>query len=819
MPKPPSLSALLGAGRGAVRVTVAATVGFYSALHLFARPVVAVYALFAAVAFGVLSPLAGSGRRRATTVLLALPAAAALIALGTALAVATWSAAAGMLLVAFALTFAAACAPRPATTVPALQLCYILACFPPYAPDTLPDRLLGLALGAGALALCELLLLPQPRQPSYGDRLADALDLAARAARRPARSGPADAGAAVRLRRAGQELRFSRQPAGSRPAGAGRSDRALTEAGSAARRLLDQLAALAELAPAPVDVPSRSLLHGIAASCADTAAALRGERPARPEAIEEMTDRFLTERAAAPDRRTGSADNTLYALLRHRSTVLTCAVGAVTVSTAVALAADRRRSAPGLPRGQFWYAGISTARLWYVRVSGNLTPRSVVFQNAVRTALGLALARLVAGSLDLTHGFWVLLSVLTLARTTAGATWSAVRSAALGTLLGAVAAGALFVGAGDSTRVYDYLLVPTMLVAFSVGPVGGPAWAQGLFTLVVSTAFAQLDPVTWRLAEARLVDVLTGSAIGLVCGLLAWPSGARAEIRRSVAALLRTAGPLVQATAESVTGAESVAGSGPLPGPQAVTGPEAGGSSEAAPGPRVPTAARAAPTGSRAAPGSPVAPASGAAARSRAVATGSGVAATGSQAVLPGPGAVTGPRTGDRSAPSRGVGVGVLWPTLHRLRIAEAAYAQYRAEPVPHEGDGADWLAALNFGSRLLIGAYWLPPPEGPPPFPAAVRHWSRAAADEIAAAGARAARSPADRPRIRLAPLPWPVTPAVPPAALALLVDMDVWLHALAADLDTTGGTHGGTDTEAQAPPERVRGGSPRSTASSPGR
>ena len=55
----------------------------------------------------------------------------------------------------------------------------------------------------------------------------------------------------------------------------------------------------------------------------------------------------------------------------------------------------------------------------------------------------------------------------------------------------------------------------------------GIAWAQGLFTLVVATAFAQIAPASWRLAEARIVDVVTGSAIGLLCGMLAWPAGAR----------------------------------------------------------------------------------------------------------------------------------------------------------------------------------------------------------------------------------------------------------------------------------------------------
>ncbi|MFE4664425.1 FUSC family protein [Streptomyces sp. NPDC056716] len=697
----PKSAGLADAARRSLRVTVAATVGFYPAAHLLDQPVVAVYALFAAIAFGALSPLPGSGRHRATTVLRALPGAAVLIVLGTVLAVATWAAAVGMLVVGFVLTFGAACAPRLAATVPGLQLCYILACFPPYAPGTAPERLTGLAVGAGALILCELLLLPRPWQPSYEDRLAGALDLAARAARRLTREADADAGRAARLRAAGRDLRFSQQPAGSRPTGAGRTDRALAQAGSATRRLLDQLASLTELPPCPVDLSAQTLLRGIAATAADMAGILRGRRPAAgPGVIVEMADRFLVERARLPDGPEGS----LHAVLRRRSTVLSAAVSAMTVRTAVALAAGRRRrSVPGLPEEQFWYAERSTPRLWFVRVAGNFTPHSVVFQNAVRTMLGLALARLVAGSFDLSHGFWVLLAVLTLGRTTAGATWSAVRSAALGTLLGSIAAGVLVIGAGDTIEVYEFLLVPMMLVAFSVGPVGGPAWAQGLFTLVVSTAFAQLAPVTWRLAEARLVDVLTGSAIGLVCGLLAWPSGARAEIRRGVSALLHTSGPLVRATADAVTGG-----------------------------------------GGRAAGGK--------------------------------------------------VAAGMQWLALHRLQIAEAAYAQYRAEPVPHTGeDGPDWLAALNYGSRVLIGAYWLPREHGPPDFPPAVRRWAHEAAGQVAAAGERAAEFPADGVRVSQAPLPWDAARREPAATLSLVVDVEVWLAGLTADLETAVG--GGVD------------------------
>lgn len=671
MVKRPSLPESRRAGRRAVRVTAAAAAGFYPALHLLDQPVMAIYALFAPIAFGVLSPMPGSGRRRALTLLCALPAAAVLTALGTALAVATWPAVAGMLLVGFALTFAAACGPRLAGTAPGLQLFYILACFPPYAPDTLPWRLAGLALGTVLLVLGELLLFPEPPEPSYRGRLADALDLAAHAADSFVRTGRTDPGLAARLRATGRNLRLSRQPAGARPTGAGRTDRALAQAGSATRRLLDQLAVLAGLFPAPTDLAGQELLRGIASTCSGTADALRGSRPAAgPELIEEMTAQFLASRGAAPDARTAPPRG----LLLRQSTVLTSAVSAVTVRTAVALALGGPRPVYGLPRAQFWYAAMPAVRLWTLRVTGNLTTRSVVFQNAVRTALGLGLARLVAGSLDLTHGFWVLLTVLTLGRTTAGATWSAVRSAVAGTLVGALAAGALLVGAGDATEVYAYLLAPMMLLAFTVGPLGGPAWAQGLFTLVVSTAFAQLAPVTWLLAEARLVDVLAGSAVGLLCGVLAWPSGARAEIRRSVAALFRAAAPLVRATTAAATGEDA-----PVP---------RHGNSAGAPLPR------------------------------------------------------------------HGTSDEALLLAQHRLRITEAVYAQYRTEFSPRPpDDGPDWLAALNFGARVLVGAHWLPRTDSMRDLPPAALRWLRGATDEVQAATARAAGFPAGGLHVRLTP------------------------------------------------------------------
>ncbi len=536
----------------AIRVTVAASVGFYPFVYAVDQSASALYALFAPVALGILSPIPGSGRQRATVMLRALPVGLVLVTLGTVLAVDTWAAVAGMVVVGFLLAFAAVAGPLPAGAAPGLQLFYILACFPPYAPDELGARLIGLTLGVLLLAACEVYLLPAPTTVTYRELLADAVTLAGRTA-------AAGAGSVDELRTTGQQLRMSQVPPAERPAGPGRVDRAMAQAGAAARRLLEQLARLPDTPPAvpaagespapAADAASDALLGRVAAVCAASAAALRTGRPPGDEgplSLNRAITDFQSLRIAQATGPPGSVPPV--AALRRQAAVLAIAASGRILETAVRLALDGRRTAPIPPLEFFWYTHMSTARLWWRRLTGNTTLRSVRFQNAVRTALGLSAARLVAGSLDLTHGFWVLLAVLTLGRTTAVETWSAVRSALLGTLFGATAAGGLLIVVGRHTDAYAVVLAPAMLAAFALGPLLGVAWAQALFTLVVSAAFAQIAHTSWQLAEARMFDVLTGSVIGLLCGLLAWPAGARREVRRTMAGLLRAAGPLIPGT-------------------------------------------------------------------------------------------------------------------------------------------------------------------------------------------------------------------------------------------------------------------------------
>ncbi|MEU9257562.1 MULTISPECIES: FUSC family protein [Streptomyces] len=688
------------AGRAAIlrrslRVTVAASVGFYPLLYVADLPAAALYALFAPIAIGLLSAIPGSGRRQAFVVLRALPPALGLAALGTFLAVDTWSATGGMLVIGLLLAFAAVAGPRPAGAAPGLQLFYILACFPPYAPDALGERLTGLAAGMLLLAASHALL-PDPPVPSYRKRLAAALATAAR--------GVTTGEVTARdLRDTGARMRLSRVPPSERPAGAGRTDRALEQGGRAVRRLLDQLAALPEWpSPAP-DHASDTLLGRVAVVCDTCADSLvTGRRPPAPGALEQAMRNFQSERVRtspgpvaparpAPEPPTAGANGRTpsLAVLRRQSRVLALAESARIVEVTVDIAANGRPADPPAPRELFWYAELSTPKLWARRVLGNATLRSVLFQNAVRTALGLAASRLVAGSLDLDHGFWVLLAVLTLGRTTVGATWRAARRALAGNAVGALVAGALLIGLGAHTDAYAILLAPTMLVGFSLGPMLGTAYTQGLFTLVVATAFAQLAPVTWRLSEARMVDVATGSVIGLLCGLLAWPAGAGREVRRAMAELLRTCGGLVPPTAEAL--------------------------------------------------------------------------------LTPSPGSRSSPRT---------------LPSLHRLRLAEAAYAQYRSESGTASKDAEpDWHAVLIAAQHMLLGAHRLPRfglrPEIGPPNPSA----SRA---RTTAAGLRA---DADRIASLLTgghPVSEPNTPPEPegysPASLS--VDLEVWMTSLGRQL-----------------------------------
>ncbi|MEV5175376.1 FUSC family protein [Streptomyces flaveolus] len=546
-------AAYAASGRRALRVTLVAAAGFYAFRYGFDRPVAATYALFTVVALGGLARIPGNGRQRAAVLARLLPVCWVLVAAGTYLSVRTWSAVVGMLVVGFALAFAAVGGPRPAGAAPGLQLLYILPSFPPYDPGSLGDRLIGTTTGLALFVAAEALLFREPAPPSYRERAARAAVVAERcAAKLAAHRGALSGTDILAALETSQSLRPLSVPEAERPAGPGVRDRALAHTGLATRTLLGRLAELPALPERGTAPEVTAVLGAVARTATATTSCLRtGTSPAAQQKELTVARAELSAVSAGPP--ATPADACLPpAVLRCHAAVLEIADAALAMGAAADLAVRGRHTSVELQPDRFWYATTWAPVLWWHRLRGHAGRRSVFFQNAVRIALALTAARLVAGVDTLPHGFWAMLATLTLTRTTMGETWSTIRLALAGTLAGALLSAGVLVFAGSDTTVYAVLLPLWMLLGFTVGPVRGVGWAQGLFTVLVALVFAQLAPPTWRLAEVRVLNVLIGSAIGAVFGVLAWPRGGHEELRRTAAELLRRAAEIVVATSASV---------------------------------------------------------------------------------------------------------------------------------------------------------------------------------------------------------------------------------------------------------------------------
>ncbi len=546
--------------RQAVRVAAAACIGFYLARYVLDDGVLATYALFAAFALGFLSRVSGPVVHKVLTLLGCMVVGAVLITLASLLAGNLALAVSGMVVFGFLIAFAGVGGPRLVGLTAGLQLLFILPDFPPYALHSLPSRLLGLVFGVGLLIVADLLLWPDLKAVSTKQRLAVAADalsimLFRRAAHaigyRPedAAGAPPQGGAATftDAEEAAEAIRPSRLPPEARPASAGRTDQALSHASALLRYAL---ARLGQLPDDPLPPPAAAqLLAGAGRGARDSATALRGGSV--PETAE-LTAALTVARDER--RRTPAQPLSAEAHAINLALVIADAVWAMTAAVRVANGAPVEDS-PGNRTGReerFPYAYATTLQLWWQRFAVNLTPRSVYFQGAVRVALALGVARLVAGELNLQHGFWVLLATLTLLRGRAVDTSVALRPAIIGTIGGVLVAALLLLIVGNDTNVYAALLPPVIVVALA-STIFGLGWTQALFTLTITLVFSQLASASVTLAEVRLTDVLLGAVIGVTAGLLAWPRGADGEMSRSAALFLARSGTLIRETARELT--------------------------------------------------------------------------------------------------------------------------------------------------------------------------------------------------------------------------------------------------------------------------
>jgi uncharacterized membrane protein YccC len=172
----------------------------------------------------------------------------------------------------------------------------------------------------------------------------------------------------------------------------------------------------------------------------------------------------------------------------------------------------------------------------------------VWFRNALRGAIGLALAVAVIEVTNVQHGFWVVLGTLSVLRSNALGTGATALRAVGGTTLGFVVGAAIMVGVANHT-VLLWVLLPLAVLGAGIAPsmisfVAG----QAAFTLMVVILFNIIQPSGWRVGLTRIEDVAIGCGVSIVVGFLLWPRGATAALGRALSdAFVASSGYLADA--------------------------------------------------------------------------------------------------------------------------------------------------------------------------------------------------------------------------------------------------------------------------------
>ncbi|MGI0156814.1 MAG: FUSC family protein, partial [Thermoplasmata archaeon] len=190
----------------------------------------------------------------------------------------------------------------------------------------------------------------------------------------------------------------------------------------------------------------------------------------------------------------------------------------------------------------------SPAAKWARRAGANLRPDSIHLRNSLRLAVGLSLARILVGVLNLEHGFWVAFSTLTVLRSSASGTTATSLQALAGTLIGFGASTAMALAFGSHGVAYYIALPIVLFLAMYAGGVVSFVIGQVFFTMTIVVLFNLLQPEGWRIGLFRLEDVASGAAIGVLIGLAIWPRGAGGQLGRSCASLLAAGSAYARAT-------------------------------------------------------------------------------------------------------------------------------------------------------------------------------------------------------------------------------------------------------------------------------
>jgi uncharacterized membrane protein YccC len=277
-----------------------------------------------------------------------------------------------------------------------------------------------------------------------------------------------------------------------------------------------------------------ALVHAAGRTLAATAAALglaaraiEGDRAASPALRRSVQDLSLEVDGLVP-----SEDGVAAPLARR----LTALAGQLRAVAALAVASgengDLRERRPRPPTGRLHE--LVAADLEQIRA--NATLQSPAGRHALRLAVVVVIAELVARQLPLQRGYWVVVAAAVTLRPEFGATFTRGTARALGACMGVGLAGALAVALHPAGGVTILLVGLLAWAAYAVFP-ASYAVGSAFITAMVVFLLNAISPDTLATARARLLDTLIGCAIGLLAYGL-WPTWSKEPARQALADLL-----------------------------------------------------------------------------------------------------------------------------------------------------------------------------------------------------------------------------------------------------------------------------------------
>ena len=478
-----------------------------------------------------------------------------LISIATLTSRSVWLATLSMLVAGTLIVFAGATSAAIASASRAMLLLYVLPITVPGGPADIPPRLAGWAIAAALCIPAALFLWP----PQEHDRLREGSAAVSSAlGRRLGEFGDAPGGDDSSVSTAFDRLHRALTATTYRPV-------TLTTGSRLLLRLSDELEWLHQL----VRVSDPAAVAGwppwtrrVVASCAEVLRAVGDVLG--PDTDSTARARLDESLVALDDHRRAAVDELADELshgvpLTHdqldhqtqRAHAWVYATDLIGRTARASAAADARPLVDRmLGRGETPLAAGPALAAGRVAL-GQFHRDSVWLQNSLRTGVGMSIAVLAAQLSHVQHGFWVALGAMSVLRTSALATTSTVLRALLGTVAG-FAIGGLLVAIAPTGPVALWVLLPlaVLVAAFAPNTVSFAA-GQAAFTVTVVVLFNILQPVGWKVGLVRVQDVAIGCAAALVVGLLLWPGGAAARVRRALAEAYRSSADLLHATVQA----------------------------------------------------------------------------------------------------------------------------------------------------------------------------------------------------------------------------------------------------------------------------